>query len=308
MITDKEFCIECTGNNDREESIKANAIEWSEGNIGSKAQRFLADSGSMTHAICDESIKLENEITTNDKIQGFNGSAVYIKSKGNLRVKDTSTGSVVELKNARKSGAIKKNIISIGQLQSEGWILHGHDSILVLEKGHQLLRFVKSGEENLYYMDATVVSKAQQTNVMTRIDDDDSDDELPDLDYPEDDSSSGDDSDDDDEVLYLQEDDLEVYGMGIDNRDDGGGIGLLSVMSRTSQVTIRLCRRLWMKEVNKQQWYRTVSLTMTKKKQQLRPKIIRPRRNRMKMRSNPNQSVSRRILLLSPKLLIRIAS
>jgi hypothetical protein len=237
-ITGKDFCIECTGNKDREESIKTNAIECSEGNIGSKNQRFLADSGSMTHAICDESIKLDNEITTNDKVQGFNGSAVYIKSKGNLSVKDISTGSVVELKNARKSSAIKKNIISIGQLQSEGWILRGHDSILVLEKEDQLLRFVKSGEENLYYMDATVVSKAQQTNVMTKVDfvfeedDDDSDDDIPDLYDRVDDSSSDDDSDDDDsfmihgnnddEVLYLHDDKLEVYGMGIDNSDDGG--------------------------------------------------------------------------------------
>jgi len=125
----------------------------------------------MTHAICDESIELENEVISNDKVQGFNGSAVCITSKGDLKVKDTSTGCVVELKNARKLKDIKKNIVSIGQLQNEGWTLRGHDSIFVMEKGDRLLRFEKSGEEkNLYYMDATVVSKAQVLNVLTDVD------------------------------------------------------------------------------------------------------------------------------------------
>ena len=40
-----------------------------------------------------------------------------------------------------------------------------------MEKGDRLLRFKKSGEEkNLYYMDATVVSKAQVLNVLTDVD------------------------------------------------------------------------------------------------------------------------------------------
>jgi len=96
---------------------------------------------------------------------------VCITSKGDLKVKDTSTGCVVELKNARKSKDIKKNIVSIGQLHNEGWTLRGHDSILVIEKGDRLLCFEKSGEEkNLYYMDATVVSKAQVLNLLTDVD------------------------------------------------------------------------------------------------------------------------------------------
>lgn len=33
-----------------------------------------------------------------------------------------------------------------------------------------MLRFVKSGEENLYYMNATVISKAKVLNAMTNID------------------------------------------------------------------------------------------------------------------------------------------
>ena len=57
-----------------------------------------------------------------------------ITSKGDLKVKDTSTGCVVELKNARKSKDIKKNIVSIGQLQNEGWTLRCHDSILFMDK------------------------------------------------------------------------------------------------------------------------------------------------------------------------------
>ncbi len=116
----------------------------------------------MTHAICDESIELENEVISNDRVQGFNGSAVCVTSKGDLKVKDNSTGCVIELKNARKSKKIKKNIISIGQLQDEGWTLRGSDNILVTEKEDRMLRFEKSDEEkNRYYMDATVVSKAQ---------------------------------------------------------------------------------------------------------------------------------------------------
>ena len=98
---------------------------------------FLADTGSMIHAICDENIELDNEIATNDKVQGFDGSAVYIKLKGNIKIKDVTTKSSVVLKNARKSNDIKKNIVSIGQLQSEGWNLQGHSDLMVLEKGEQ---------------------------------------------------------------------------------------------------------------------------------------------------------------------------
>ena len=133
--------------------------------------RFLADSGSMTRAICNESIELENEVISNDRVQGFNGSAVCITSKGDLTVKDNLTGCVIELKNARKSKKIKKNIVSIGQLQDKGWALRGTGNILVMEKGDRMLRFEKSDEEkNLYYMDATVVSKAQVVNVLTDVD------------------------------------------------------------------------------------------------------------------------------------------
>jgi len=68
-----------------------------------------------------------------------------------LKAKDTSTGCVVELRKARKSKDIKKNIVSIGQLQNENWTLRGHDSIIVMEKGDRLLRIEKCGEEkNLY--------------------------------------------------------------------------------------------------------------------------------------------------------------
>ena len=116
-----DFCAECTGKYHKED-ISISAIECKKANPSVKSQRFLADSGSMTHAISDESIELENEVSTNDKVQGFNGSAVYIKSKGDLKVKDTSTGCVVELKNARKSSAIKKNIVSIDNCRTRDGI------------------------------------------------------------------------------------------------------------------------------------------------------------------------------------------
>ena len=103
----------------------------------------------MTHAICDESIELVNEIISNDRVQGFNGSAVCITSKGDLKVKGNSTGCVIELKNARKSKKIKKNIISIRQLQDEGWTLRGSDNVLVMEKEDRMLRFEKSDEEKI---------------------------------------------------------------------------------------------------------------------------------------------------------------
>ena len=82
-------------------------------------------------------------------------------------MKDNSTGCVLELKNPRQSKKIKKDIISIGQLQDEGWTLRVNGNTLIMEKGHRMLHFEKSYEEkNLYYMDATVVSKAQVLNVL----------------------------------------------------------------------------------------------------------------------------------------------
>ena len=125
------------------------------------------------------------------------------------------------------------------------------DGIFVVEKGDQLLRFVKSGEDNLYYMDATVASKAQEMNVMTKVyfvfeeeylDGSDSEDDIPSLHKRDDDSSSDEESDSDDDsydihgtyqgsndetsMLKLVEDqfednELEVYGMGYESGDDG---------------------------------------------------------------------------------------
>ena len=111
MITE-DVCAVCADNEDQEgRDVFVGTIECDKKNLSLKSWRFLADSGSMTHAICDESIELENEVISNDKVQGFNGSAVCITSKGDLKVKDTSTGCVVELKNARKSKDIKKTLL-----------------------------------------------------------------------------------------------------------------------------------------------------------------------------------------------------
>ena len=129
-----------------------------------KGITFLADTGSMTHAICDDGIVLEKEKNTLEKVQGFDGTGVLIKKKGDLTLKDRSTGCLVKLTNTRKSNFIKKNIISIGQLQSEGWSLRGSGSRLTMKKGDDLLHFSKGNEENLYYMDATVVSKDDSGN------------------------------------------------------------------------------------------------------------------------------------------------
>ena len=73
------FCAEYIGNENHKEDICIGAIECTKANLLVMSQRFLADSGSMTHVICNESIKLENEVTTNNKVQGFNGSVLYIK-------------------------------------------------------------------------------------------------------------------------------------------------------------------------------------------------------------------------------------
>jgi len=124
----------------------------------SKTAKYLLDSGSQTHALCDESVQLLNERQVKDRIRGFDGSAVTIKTKGDLTLRDISTGSKVTLNGARKSGFIKKKIISSGQVQKEGWILRGNDDLVVLEKGNDILRFVKSsGENNLYYMEVATV-------------------------------------------------------------------------------------------------------------------------------------------------------
>mmetsp|Transcript_19166 Transcript_19166/g.24861 ORF Transcript_19166/g.24861 Transcript_19166/m.24861 type:complete len:103 (+) Transcript_19166:1094-1402(+) len=102
-MTTEDVCAVCADNEDQEgRDIFVGAIECDKTNLSLKSRRFLADSGSMAYATCDESIELENEVTSNEKVRGFNGSAVCIKSKEDLKVKDTSTSCVVELKNARK--------------------------------------------------------------------------------------------------------------------------------------------------------------------------------------------------------------
>ena len=111
VIMIKEDVCKVDENNEDQEGkdVFIGAIQCDKKNSSITSRRFLADSGSMTHAICDESVELENEVISNDRVQGFNGSAVCISSKGDLTVKDNSTGCVIELKNARKSKKIKKN-------------------------------------------------------------------------------------------------------------------------------------------------------------------------------------------------------
>lgn len=118
---------------ERIEKVISNSIKCLD-KLQTKTAKYLLDSGSQTHALCDETIQLRNERQVNDRIQGFDGSAVTIKTKGDLTLRDISTGSAVTLHGARKSGFIKKNIISSGQLQKEGWILRGNDDLVVLEK------------------------------------------------------------------------------------------------------------------------------------------------------------------------------
>ena len=151
MIKEDVCKVDENHEDQEEKDVFVGAIQCDKNNLSITSRRFLADSGSMTHAICDESVKLENEVISNDRVQGFNGSAVCIASKGDLTVKDNSTGCVIKLKNARKSKKIKKNIVSIGQLQDEGWTLRGSGNILVMEKGDRMLRFEKSDEEKNFY-------------------------------------------------------------------------------------------------------------------------------------------------------------
>ena len=221
---------------DKEETFVSNIDEekenespkvYEEGGKIVVSECYLGDSGSMTHLICNKDIELDNEVKTDGKIHGFDGSAVNIKAKGDLIVKDISTRCEVKQVNVGKSKFIKKNIIIIGQLKNEGWILRGNESMLILEKGDKLLRFVKSKEEHLFYMDATVVSKGKTAvnNVgldeLEREDEDNDDYSLPPpLLYPDDDSSSDESSDDENAFDYKS--DGEVFDFGYDDVDDGG--------------------------------------------------------------------------------------
>ena len=57
MITE-DVCAVCADNEDQEgRDVFVGTIECDKKNLSLKSRRFLADSGSMTHAICDESIE-----------------------------------------------------------------------------------------------------------------------------------------------------------------------------------------------------------------------------------------------------------
>jgi hypothetical protein len=205
------------------EKVISNTIKCLD-KLQSKTAKYLLDSGSQTHALCDESIQLRNEKQVNDRIQGFDGSAVTIKIKGDLTLRDISTGSAVILHGARKSGFIKKNIISSGQLQKEGWILRGNDDLVILKRGNDILRFVTSnGEDNLYYMEAATILDIPERDITnafavdevidpdayienpTQDDEEDDDDMPPPLDEK---ANWSDDSDDEDWSDDESDDDL----------------------------------------------------------------------------------------------------
>ena len=50
------------------------------------SRRFLADSGSMTHAFYDEIIELENKVISNDRVQGFHPHLRYPMQENQLDI------------------------------------------------------------------------------------------------------------------------------------------------------------------------------------------------------------------------------
>ena len=86
----------------------------------SKIESWILDSGASFHATSDRKL-FENYISGNlGKVYLGDDQACDITGKGDVKVK--LNGSVWKLENVRHIPCLKKNLISIGQLASNGYV------------------------------------------------------------------------------------------------------------------------------------------------------------------------------------------
>ena len=161
----------------------------------------LGDTGAQMHVLKSD-VNMTNELVNrNSKIIGCTGTESPVLKQGDV-VLGTRNGDDLKLNNVRVVPGCSKNIISMTQLMSEGWIITSGDSVEMVMSYKKKHIVFKKLEKNLYYLEGKPGGNATEVNATVW--DELTDDEMPDLfDRTYESSSSDDDSSDDDEIPDL---------------------------------------------------------------------------------------------------------
>jgi hypothetical protein len=174
---------------------------------------FLGDTGAQMHCMVKDPGTMWNEKKLGSSATFGNDSKAVIKKKGDLNV-ITETGMGMELKAIHVIPGCGKNIISLTQLQKEGWDYYSKSGKLFLKRDDKEIE-LKEKERNLHYLKVRIASDedmkvfateadVKKSAMVTEDEGEDDDDEMPELKTRDDDSDSSDDDTSDDEGIASQ--------------------------------------------------------------------------------------------------------
>ena len=137
-----------------------------------KWETWLGDSGASCHVTYDDSCLTNGVNGENDRVVVGDSRRCMVTKKGDLQMKSMND-NCVGLANVRIVKEIEKNIISIGRLLKDGWILKGSGNKMVLTTADSKLTFNKNQADGLYYtkLKRTNCTNLNQCNQITNLDD-----------------------------------------------------------------------------------------------------------------------------------------
>jgi len=205
-------------NEDEEAEMSINAVEKMDYKKAlnkkkeSAVLEFLGDTGAQMHCMMSDPGTLRNEKKVTTSASFGNASKTKIEKKGDLNTM-TEKGMGVELKQIHIIPGCGRNIISLTQMQKEGWDYFTKGGKLFLSRGKETIE-LEEKEENLHYLKLRIVSDDEMKVFATKFDekqaamvseDENEEDEDDDVGMPElvnRDAESDSDSSDDEEEEY----------------------------------------------------------------------------------------------------------
>ena len=121
-----------------------------------KVLQFLGDTGAQMHCMMSDTGTLTNEMKVTATESFGNASKTKIEKKRDLNVM-MMEGMGMALKQIHVIPGCGRNIISLAQMQKEGWDYHTKKGKLFLSRGNADIE-LEEKEMNLYYLKLQVVS------------------------------------------------------------------------------------------------------------------------------------------------------
>ena len=168
MFINLVTCVECETDEVKVKEVHAVEMNYKNALTEKKEEKkvkkigsieFLGDTGAQMHCVMiDPGMRNVKTIKLDAKFG--NDSTSKINTKGDLLMK-SEEGIGIELKDVHVVPGCSKNIVSLTQLQKEGWDYHTKHGKLFLCKG-KAMTTLKEGEKHLHYLKLTCLSEAEK--------------------------------------------------------------------------------------------------------------------------------------------------